>query len=113
MEMVRPPGIVVIAPRIGAGLDRGEPIPPLIVGKDSALAAEVRIDRRVMLVRRMMIAAGGVRLPDLHNGARDRPAVLVGYAAMYDDAFAERRFSVNDRQIGDRREMRRAEARPG
>src|ERR1700719_5050180 len=113
MEMVRPPGIVVIAPRIGAGLDRGEPIPPLIVGKDSALAAEVRIDRRVMLVRRVLIAAGGIGLPDLDYRARDRPAILVGDAALHDDALAERRFPIDDRQIGDRREMRGAEERPG
>src|SRR5207248_9583281 len=95
MDMVRPPRIVVIAPGIGAGLDRGEPVPALIVGIDPALATKVRIDRRVMLVRRVLIAAGGVGLPDLDDGARDRPAVLIGNAAVYDDALAERRFAVD------------------
>src|SRR5271157_2639114 len=38
VNVVRPPGIVVIAPGIGAGLDRGEPIPTLAVGIDAALA---------------------------------------------------------------------------
>src|ERR1700732_1391303 len=113
MDMVGPPRIVVIAPGIGARLDRGEPVPALIIGIYPALAAEVRTDRRVMLVRRVLIAAGGIGLPDLDYRARDRPAILVGDAALHDDALAERRFPINDRKIGERRESRGAEVRTG
>src|SRR6059058_2669411 len=109
MDVVGPPRVVVIAPGIGAGLDRGEPVPALIIGINPALAAEIRIDRGVMLIRRVLIAAGSIGLPDLDDGARDRPAVLVGDPAAYDDALAERRFPVDDGQIGDRRKMRGAE----
>ena len=51
---------MVIAPGIGARFDRGELVPALIVGINPALAAKVRIDRRVMLVRRVLIAAGAL-----------------------------------------------------
>src|SRR6266404_9677596 len=97
MDMVRPPGIVVIAPGIGARLDRSEPIPAVIIGVDAALAAKIRIERRVVLVARVLIAAGSIGLPDLDNGLGYRPAILVGDPAVHDDALAECRFAVHHR----------------
>ena len=74
--MVRAPGIMVIAPRVGAGLDRGEPVPAVAIGVDPALAAKVRIRRRIVLVGRMLVAARGVGLPDLDDRVRDRKSVV-------------------------------------
>jgi hypothetical protein len=103
----------MIAPRIGAGLDRREPVPAVVVGIDAALAAKIRIRRRVVLVGGMLIADRCVGLPDLDDSARDGPAVLVGDAAVHDDALAQRRFAVHDRQIGDWRKQSRVETRTG
>src|SRR5258708_1785365 len=97
MDMVWPPGIVAGAPRICARLDRGKPIPTVIHGEDAALAVEIRIGRGVVPVRRMLIAAGGIGLPDLDDGSRYRPAILVGDTAANDDALAEGRFAVDHR----------------
>src|SRR6516164_3421286 len=110
MNVVRPPGVVMIAPGIGAWLDRGEPIPALVIGVDPAFAAKIRIDGRVVLISRVLVTAGGVSLPDFDNRIRYRPAALIGDAAVHDDALAKRRLAVDDRQIGDRWKMRGAEA---
>jgi hypothetical protein len=57
---------------------------------------KIRIRRRVVLVGGVLIAAGGVGLPDLDDRARYRPTVFVADAAMHDDALAQRRFAVHD-----------------
>ena len=43
-----------------------------------------------MLVDNVDVASGGVRLPDLDQRIRHRPAVLVEHAARHDDPLAER-----------------------
>ena len=47
----------------------------------------------------MDVAAGGVRLPDLDQRVRDRPAVLVDDAADDDDALAERLAGMLAREV--------------
>ncbi|MCY1446873.1 hypothetical protein D9M71_634650 [compost metagenome] len=42
----------------------------------------------------MAVAAAGVGLPHLHQGVRDRLAVLVDHAAEHDDALAHRQAAV-------------------
>src|SRR3546814_5450720 len=90
MDMRRPPRIVMIAPGIGAGLDGDEAIAPRVVGHHPARAGEVRVERRVMLVPRVDVAAAGIGLPDLHQGPRHRAAVFVEHAAAHDNALAKR-----------------------
>jgi hypothetical protein len=80
----------MVLPRIGAGLDGDELIGSLVVGTATATAEEIGIERRVMLVARVVIAAGGVALPDLDQRLRHRLAALVEHAAMHHDALAER-----------------------
>ena len=46
VDVRRPPGVVVVAPRIRAGLDRHEPVAAVVVGDGAAGAGEVRIERR-------------------------------------------------------------------
>ena len=113
VDMVRPPSVVMITPRIGARLDRGEPVPAVFVGEDAAFAAKIRVDRRVMLIRGMMVAAGCVGLPDLDDCVGDWPAIFVRNPAVDDDPLAECGFAIDHRQIGDRRKMGGAEARAG
>ena len=66
-----------------------------------------------MLVGRMIVAAGGIGLPDLHHRVRHRPAVLVGDRAGHDDALAERRLAGGHGEVGERREAAGREAGPG
>src|SRR3546814_2123437 len=60
VDVVGPPGIGVVAPGIGAGLHRIEAVDTLCVGDAASAAEEVGIERRVVLVRLMDVAAGGV-----------------------------------------------------
>ena len=53
-----------------------------------------------MLVDRVAIAAGGVALPQLDQGARHRPRILIEHTPGDDDSFAERRARVSLRQVG-------------
>ncbi len=90
VDVRRPPRIVVIAPRIGAGLDGDELVIALVVALGSTGAGEIRIERRGMLVDDMDIAAAGIGLPQLDQCVRHAAAILVEHMAMHDDALAER-----------------------
>ena len=83
------PGVVVILPGIGAGLDGDEAIAAFGVGDGVAAAGEIGIERRVVLIDRVGVAAGGVRLPDFDERVRERTAIFVNDAAGDDDAFAD------------------------
>src|SRR6516162_7481453 len=89
MQMLRPPGIVRVAPGISAGLDRQEAIRTVGAGHHLSLAEEIFIERRIVLIRLMAIAPGRVRLPELDQRARHRTAILVEDASRDDDAFAD------------------------
>src|SRR3546814_7622230 len=58
------------------------------VGDAAPAAEEVGIERRVVLVRRMDVAPGGVGLPDLDQRVGLRAPRLVEHAAGDDDALA-------------------------
>lgn len=60
----------------------------LAVGEGPADAAEVRVERRQVAVVLVPVAPAGVGLPHLHQGVRDRLAVLVEDPAEHDDALA-------------------------
>jgi hypothetical protein len=89
----------MIAPRIRSRLDRDEAVAAFGIGQRPATACEVGIERRVVLVDGVPVAPGGVGLPDLHQGVRDRPAVLVQHAAADDDPLSDRLAVVLARQI--------------
>ena len=99
--MRRPPGIVVVAPGIGAGLDRDEAVAALGVG-DARGPAPVKFGSSGAgcWSRDVDVAAGGVGLPDLDQRVRHRPAVLVEHAAGDDDALAERLAGMLAGQVG-------------
>src|SRR6185295_8021180 len=114
MDVRRAPGVEVVAPRVFAGPDGDETIAALGVGNRAAGAREIRIERRVVLVGAMRVAAGGVRLPDLDQGVGHGAAVLVEHAAGDDDALADRIALVLARQIAVRwLDVAMAENRPG
>ena len=90
VDVRRPPGIGVVVPGIGARTDGDEAVAAVVVGQGAALAAEVGVERRAMLVVGMGVAPGGIALPDLDQRTPHRPPVLVEHAAGDDDALAER-----------------------
>src|SRR6516164_2031033 len=77
MNMGRPPRVRMIEPRIGTRLDREEAIFAVLIGHAAASADEIWIQRRLVLIHLMMIAAGGVRLPDLDQRIWHRPFIFV------------------------------------
>ena len=98
--MRRPPGVVVVAPRIGPGLDRGEAVAAVGVGQAAADAGEVRVERGRVLVALVDVAAGRVGLPDLDQLAGAPAAVAVEHPAGDDDPLADRLAAVLDGQVG-------------
>ena len=90
MDVGGAPGVVRVAPWIGAGLDGEEPVLALVVGDQTAVAGEIGIERRVVDVAVVKIPARGVALPDLHQRVRDRSAILVEKASGHDDPLALR-----------------------
>src|SRR6516164_8180516 len=50
MDVSRPPRIVMIAPRVCAGLDGCEGVPAIPIGYQTSAAAKVWIERRIMLI---------------------------------------------------------------
>lgn len=88
--MRRAPRVVVVAPRIGPGLDRGEAILAVRIGHATARTIEVRIHWRWVLITFMNIAARGIGLPKFKQRVRNRPAVFIKYAPFYDNALPKR-----------------------
>src|SRR3970040_3028643 len=88
MDVVRPPPVGV-APWIGARLDADEAIAPLLVGEAAPGAEKIGIERRVVLVGLVRVAAGRVRLPDLDERLGHGAAALVQHTAGHDDALPE------------------------
>ena len=112
MDVRRPPRFGMVAPGVGPGLDADEAVAAVGVGHELAVAVEVRIERRVVLVAAVEVAAGRVRLPDLDQRIAHRLAVLVRHAAGDDDLLAERRAGAVARQVGiERLEQARRETR--
>src|SRR5262249_34842191 len=72
----------------------------VLVGRDLPDPVEIRIERRVMLVDRMTVTPGGIALPQLYEGPRHRPRILVEDAPGDDDALAERLTLVHAGQVG-------------
>src|SRR5216683_5256905 len=88
VDVVRAPGVLMVAPGIGAGLDRRVAVAALAIGERASGAAKMGIERRIMLVALVVVPAGGVGLPDLDHRLGDGPSVLVDNPSLDDDAFA-------------------------
>ncbi len=114
--MARPPGVHVVEPGIGAGLDGAEVVIAVRVGDRPAAAAEIRVERAEVDVLLVAVAARGVGLPDLDQRVGHRPAVFVEHAAVDDDALAHRHaavLEVHRQVVVERAEVVMAEGRAG
>ena len=100
VDVRRPPGVGVVPPRVGAGLDRDEPVPALGVGEAAAGAGEVRVERRRVLVALVEVAAGGVRLPDLDQRVAAPAGRPSSTRPRDDDALAQRLAVVLAGEVG-------------
>ena len=88
VDVRRAPGVVVIPPRVGAGLDGDEFVPTVRVRHGAARAGEIGIEGRRVLVLRVAIAAGGVGLPHFKQGAGHRTGIFVKQPAGDDDSLS-------------------------
>jgi hypothetical protein len=80
--------IVVIAPWIGAGLDRSEAVAAVRISDTTSAAEEVRVERRVVLIGLVDVAPASVGLPDLDQGPGDRLAIVTKHSAADHNALA-------------------------
>src|SRR4051795_4682062 len=90
MDVCGAPGVMMVAPGIGARLDRDKAIVTRGVAHGAAGARKVRIERSRMLVADVNVTAAGIGLPDLDQRVRHAATILVAHMAVHDDAFAER-----------------------
>src|SRR3984957_11591601 len=90
MDMRWTPCIGMVTPGIRAGLHRHEPVLAIRVRQGSARAREVRIQRSAMIVLGVRISPCRVRLPDLDESMRARPAIFVQNAPGQEDACSQR-----------------------
>src|SRR5580704_3710517 len=114
VDMGRPPGVVVIAPRVRPGPDRRERVAALVVGDAPSGPGEVRIERRRPPIPPVHVSPGGVRLPDLDERPAQRVALGVEHAPRDDDPLSDRLALVLDREVVVvLADQHRAELRPG
>ena len=99
VDVRRAPGVVVVLPRVGAGLDRDDPVAAIVVAEAAPGAREVRVERRRMAIKLVDVAPGGIRLPDLDQGVSHGPAVAVEHAPGDDDALTERLARMLAREV--------------
>ncbi len=99
MNVCRPPGVSMIVPGIGAGLDGLEPIGSVGVGEAPSHPCEVLVQGRWMRVPLVDVPACGIRLPDLNEPMWDWTALLVEDAAGDDDPFPQRLADVLPGQV--------------
>jgi hypothetical protein len=71
----------VVAPGIGARLDAVEAVAAFSVGHATSAAEEIGIERRIVLVHAVDVAAGSVALPDFQQGVGNGAPVLIEHAA--------------------------------
>src|SRR5438445_12815918 len=90
MNVSRPPCIGMILPGIGARANRDEAVCAVLGREAAAVAEEVGIQRRVVLIHAVPVPAGGVGLPDLNERVGQRRPALVEYAAGDDDPLSHR-----------------------
>src|SRR5215470_4838548 len=94
-----PPGVRVIAPRIGARLDGNETVIAVIVRHRTSGAGEVRVKWGWVIVVVVPIAARCVALPQLDERVGNRAGIFVHNPAGDDDAFADRLPRVLAREV--------------
>src|SRR5262249_15705604 len=104
----------VVAKRIGARLDRPEPVLTVLVGDGPATTTEIWVDRRDVTVVLVPVASAGIGLPKLDQDIGDRTAALIHHSAVDDDPLADRlttRRIVQDKIVIERAEFAVAEQR--
>jgi len=88
MDMGRSPGVVMVAPGVSAWANGGEAVLAILIGQTAAGPAKVGVERRVVLIDPVEVAAAGVGLPNLDQGIGNRAIVFIQHAAGDDDPLA-------------------------
>src|ERR1700675_468210 len=90
MNVRRAPCVVVISPRISARPNSNKSEVAILIGECVAAAFEIRIERRIMLIHIVPVAARGISLPDLDQRACNRPSIFIHHPPTNDDALTKR-----------------------
>src|SRR5438067_3532023 len=90
MDVRWSPGVAMILPWIGAGLDRDEAIAALRISQAAARSAEVGVQWCGVLVILVKVAAGGIGLPDLNHCAHYWSAIAVEHPTRDNNPLANR-----------------------
>ena len=78
----------MIAPWIGSRLDGDEAVIAGGVGDRTPGPQKIWIERRGVIVSRMAIAAGCIRLPHFQQSVGNAAAVFIEHTSGYDDALS-------------------------
>src|SRR4030081_2044364 len=99
MNMRGTPCIVMIFPWICARLDREEAVTSFGIGDRASAAAEIRVERRVVVIVLVRITPGRIGLPDFDQRIGHGLAVFIEHASCDDYALAERLAGMLMRQV--------------
>ena len=97
------PGVVMIAPGICARANGEKTIAAFGIGDGVASTSEMGVQRGVVLIVFVEIAASRVSLPELDERVRDGTEIFVKDLAADDDTFAERGAAGLASEVGLRR----------
>src|SRR5258708_2700826 len=89
MDMSRSPRVGVVEPGIGSWTNGQKAIEPVLIGQAAAHAQEIGIECAGPLIAFVQVASSGIGLPDLQQSVGYWIAVVVEYAASYNDALAD------------------------
>src|ERR1700682_1296145 len=89
MNVGRSPRVVVISPRISARPDRNKSEVAVLIRERVTTAFEIGVQRRIVLIHVMPVAARGISLPDFDQRVRSRSSVFIQHPPADDDALAK------------------------
>src|SRR5437763_8865355 len=113
MDVCRSPRIVVIPPWIATGFDGHKAVAALLIGQSTTETSEIRIERGIVLILWVKIAARRIGLPELHQSMWDWTRIVVENSAGHNDSFAQRSLRMLARKIRNwRSNVVQREARP-
>jgi len=105
----------MISPRIGSRLDGKKTVAALSISQRSPASAEIRIERRIVLIVSVPVTARRVRLPQFHKRSAHRLPVFIENASAHHDSLACRSSCVLRSQVrisGPHRGMAKYRSRP-
>ena len=88
--MGRAPGIGTVGKRVRPRTDSQKLVIARFIGETAAIATEIGVEWRLVVIARVLVTPSGIGLPDLYPRGAKGGAILICYAARKQSSFAQR-----------------------